>query len=237
MRNLTVVIAVLSVLSAATVAAAGEVVVVRSTASGLKPGQVLDASKPLALAHGSAVTVIAEDGRAISLSGPFYGVPVGEQGSAPGGSALIRSLSRLMTGKTPETHELGMMRGEKGAGSPDAWSIDVIRSGAHCVPAGAEAVLWRPNGVTAETVTIRRLPWGEKVTSDWPAGTNIMGWPKALPLEDGAEYLIRLSSRISGAKLAVFLVPANLPTDAHRAAWMGDHGCVAQALVLIAEMR
>jgi len=237
MLYLRVAIAVLLVLSAVTVAAAGDVVVVRSTAPGLKPGQILAASKPVELAHGTTVTVIAEDGRAISLSGPFSGVPVGEKASAPGGSGLIRSLSRLITGKTPETHELGMMRGEKGTVSADAWTIDVIRSGAHCVLAGAEAVLWRPNGVTAETVTIRKLPWGEKVSLDWPAATNIIGWPKALPLEDSAEYLIRLSSRISGAKLVVYFVPANLPTDAHRAAWMGDHGCVAQALVLIAEMR
>jgi hypothetical protein len=219
------------------VAGAGELVVIDSTAPGLTPGQVLDGSKPLELAPGTAVTVVTGDGRVKSLEGPFSGVPVAGEEAAPGGSALIRSLSRLMSGKTPQPHELGMMRGERLVGRPDAWSIDIIRSGAHCVTDRTQAVLWRPSGVAAETLTIRRQPWGEKVSVDWPAGTNSLIWPKALPLENGGQYLVRLSSRISGTKLVVYVVPANLPTNAYLAAWMADLGCNEQALALISEMQ
>jgi hypothetical protein len=237
MRCPSIFFAVLAVLFAAAVAGAGEMVVIDSDAPGLMPGEILDGSKPLEIAPGTAVTVVAGDGRVKSLKGPFSGVPFAGEESAPGGSALIRSLSRLIGGKSPKTGELGMMRGERLVGRPDAWSIDIIRSGAHCVTDRSHAVLWRPSGVTAETVTIRRQPWGEKVSVDWPAGTNSLIWPKDLPLENGGQYLVRLSSRISGTKMVVYVVPANLPTDAHLAAWMADLGCNEQALALVAEMQ
>jgi hypothetical protein len=227
----------LAVLFAAAVAGAGEVVVIESNAPGLSPGVVVDGSKPLELAPGTAVTLVTGDGRVKSIKGPFSGVPFAGEESAPGGSALIRSLSRLISGKSPKTGELGMMRGERLVGRPDAWSIDVIRSGAHCVTDRLHALLWRPISVKAETLTIRRQPWGERVSVDWPAGTNSLIWPKALPLEHGGQYLVKLSSRISGTKLVVYVVPANLPTDAHLAAWMADLGCKEQALALIAEMQ
>jgi len=237
MRYPSIFFAVLAVLFAAAVADAGEVVVIDSNAPGLSPGVVVDGSKPLELAPGTAVTLVTGDGRVKSLEGPFSGVPFAGEESAPGGSALIRSLSRLISGKSPKTGELGMMRGERLVGRPDAWSIDVIRSGAHCVTDRLHALLWRPIGVKAETLTIRRQPWGERVSVDWPAGTNSLIWPKALPLEHGGQYLVKLSSRISGTKLVVYVVPANLPTDAHLAAWMADLGCKEQALALIAEMQ
>jgi len=237
MRYASIFCAMLAVLFAAAVAGAGEVVVIESNAPGLSPGVVVDGSKPLELAPGTAVTLVTGDGRVKSIKGPFSGVPFAGEESAPGGSALIRSLSRLISGKSPKTGELGMMRGERLVGRPDAWSIDVIRSGAHCVTDRLHALLWRPIGVKAETLTIRRQPWGERVSVDWPAGTNSLIWPKALPLEHGGQYLVKLSSRISGTKLVVYVVPANLPTDAHLAAWMADLGCKEQALALIAEMQ
>jgi hypothetical protein len=237
MRYSSVFLAVLVVLFATVVANAGELVVIDSNAPGLTPGEVLDGSRPLELAPGTAITVVTGDGRVKSIEGPFSGVPFAGEESAPGGSALIRSLSRLIGGKTPETRELGTMRGERPVGRPDAWSIDIIRSGAHCVSDRTGVLLWRPSGVTTETLTIRRQPWGEKVSVDWPAGANSLIWPKALPLENGGEYLVRLSSRISGTKLVVYVVPAKLPTNAHLAAWMADLGCNEQALALISEMQ
>lgn len=227
----------LAFLFTASVAYAGELVVIDSNAPDLSPGEVLDGAKPLELAPGTAVTVVTDDGRVRSIEGPFSGIPFAGEESEPGGNALVRSLSRLIGGKTPKPHEPGMMRGERLVGRPDAWSIDVIRSGAHCVSDRTGALLWRPIGVKAETLTIRRQPWGEKVSVDWPAGTNSLIWPKALPLENGGQYLIRLSSRISGTKLVVYVVPTKLPTDAHLAAWMADLGCNEQAMTLVAEMR
>jgi hypothetical protein len=237
MRYSGILLAVLAVLFAATLAGANELVVIDSDAPGLTPGRILDGAKPLELAPGTAVTVVTGDGRVKTFAGPFSGAPFAGEESAPGGSALVRSLSRLISGKTPETDELGTLRGESLVGRPDAWSIDIVRPGAHCVTDRMNVVLWRPSGVAAETLTIRRQPWGEKVSVDWPAGTNSLVWPKALPLENGGQYLVRLSSRISGTKLIVYVVPSTLPTDAHLAARMADLGCNEQALALINEMR
>jgi hypothetical protein len=37
------------------------------------------------------------------------------------------------------------------------------------------------------------------------------------------------------AKLVLVRVPADLPTDAHSAVWMSEHGCERQAIALLAE--
>ena len=41
----------------------------------------------------------------------------------------------------------------------------------------------------------------------------------------------------TAAKLTVHRLPAQLPTDAHRAKWMADKGCRPQARRLLAAIR
>ena len=46
-----------------------------------------------------------------------------------------------------------------------------------------------------------------------------------------------MSGRTAETTLIVHLVPAGLPTDAHRAAWMAEIGCMGQARALLAGLR
>ena len=59
-----------------------------------------------------------------------------------------------------------------------------------------------------------------------------MTWPKELTLSDGATYVARFWSEDNGEQLVTVLMP-NLGTDAHRAAWMAEHGCTRQALKVL----
>ena len=51
--------------------------------------------------------------------------------------------------------------------------------------------------------------------------------------EDGRVYVVRFSSGDAGEAFSAHLMPP-LEGDAHRAAWMAEKGCKAQALAVLA---
>ena len=224
---------------------AGQLIVIDSTAPELVPGQVVDGSKVLGVAAGARVTLIAEDGQVTTLKGPITGRP-GAGPGAPGGSGLMGSLSRLVGGPSAVSGALAVMRGSRGADPADAWAVDLVRSVNVCVRAGATPVLRRKKSRMARTLTVNVLPDGAEKNVEWPAGSDRVGWPEGLALTDGGRYLARVSSRKSLAgmsgrttetTLVVHLVPGGLPSDAHRAAWMAENGCIGQARALLAGLR
>ena len=224
---------------------AGQLIVIDSTAPELAPGQVVDGSKVLGIAAGARVTLIAEDGRVTMLKGPFSGRP-GAGPSAPGGSGLIDSLSRLVGGRSAASGALGVMRGSRIANPADAWTVNLGRSVDVCVRAGATPVLRGKKSRMARILTVKALPDGAGKSVEWPAGRDRIGWPEGLAITDGGRYLVRVSSRKSLAgmsgrtaetTLVTHLVPGGLPSDAHRAAWMADIGCIGQARALLAGLR
>ena len=224
---------------------AGQLIVIDSTAPELVPGQVVDGSKVLGVAAGARVTLIAEDGQVTTLKGPFTGRP-GAGPGAPGGSGLMGSLSRLVGGPSAVSGALAVMRGSRGADPADAWAVNLVRSVNVCVRAGATPVLRRKKSRMARTLTVKVLPDGAEKSVEWPAGSDRIGWPEGLALTDGGRYLARVSSRKSLAgmsarttetTLVLHLVPGGLPSDAHRAAWMAENGCIGQARALLAGLR
>ncbi len=224
---------------------AGQLIVIDSTAPELVPGQVVDGSKLLVVAAGTRVTLIAENGQVTTLKGPFTGRP-GAGPGVPGGSGLMGSLSRLVGGPSVASGSLAAIRGSRGADPADAWTVNLVRSVNVCVRAGATPVLRRKKSRMARTLTIKALPDGAEKSVEWPAGSDRIGWPKGLALTDGGRYLARVSSRKSLAgmsgrttetTLVVHLVPGALPSDAHRAAWMAENGCIGQARELLAGLR
>ncbi len=138
------------------------------------------------------------------------------------------------------------MRGSRGADPADAWAVNLVRSVHACVRAGATPVLRREKSRMARILTVKALPDGAQTSVAWPAGSDRIGWPKGLALKDRERYLARIAStkRLAGMSgrtvettLIVHLVPGGLPTDAHRAAWMAEIGCMGQARALLAGLR
>lgn len=218
-------------------AQAGQLVIIDSTVPALMPGQVLDGSEPLSLNAGSQITAISEDGKVITIKGPFSGVPAsGGSGGGGSGGGLLASLSKLVDDQGG-TGSLGVMRAVKAGEAPDPWVIDVLRSGSHCVRAGMAPVLWQPGTKKGAQLSVKPLPKGKRMKVDWPAGMDGIDWPEGLALTDGGRYLVKMSGRMTAAKMVVHIVPADLPSDAHRVAWMADKGCTGQAKALLADLR
>jgi hypothetical protein len=216
-------------------ASAQQLVVIESTAPEIVPGQVIDGAKPLKLGAGASVTVVAESGAVATFKGPFSGVP--QAGGGKGDPSLVAALSKIVGEAAKGGTTLGVMRGAKPPVQPGAWEIDVQRPGTYCAAAGRPPGLWRSDAAAGGTVSFHLLPGGEKVTVEWPEGKDTIPWPKNLPLKDDAQYLAKVSWRSAVAKIAVYVVPEGLASDAHRVVWMHNQGCVQQAKALLASLR
>jgi hypothetical protein len=218
-------------------AAAADLVVVASTAPGVAPGSIVKSDAVLNIPAGAAVTLISAAGKTVTLKGP-HAAPPGTGGGGAGSADLIASLSGLLKGPERESGALGTMRAVALPAAPtDPWVIDVGQSGDHCVAAAGVATLWRGSSGPARVVSIIDLKDNRQVDVDWPAGAATLAWPAQLALADGGRYLARMKGATTSARLTVHRVPADLPTDAHRAAWMADHGCRPQARRLLAGIK
>ncbi len=123
-------------------AEAVELVVIRSTAPGLEPGQVVDGNKKLKLPTGVKLTLVSQDGKPLTLEGPFSGFP--RTGKSRGRN-LIQALARLITRKSKDISSLagGRAATSPGAMASNPWAIRISRSGDHCLLQTRPAVFWR----------------------------------------------------------------------------------------------
>lgn len=218
-------------------ASAADLVVVASSAPGVAPGSVVKSDAVLKIPAGASVTLISGTGKTVTLKGPHAGPP-GAGGDGAGSPDLIASLSGLLKGSERETGALGTMRALAPPAPPtDPWVIDVGQSGDHCVAAAGAATLWRGSSSHARLVSIIDLKDNSQLDTDWPAGAATLAWPSKVPLADGGRYLVRMKGSATASKLTVHRVPAQLSTDAHRAAWMADKGCRPQARRLLAAIK
>lgn len=214
-----------------------ELVVITSSAPGLKPGQIVNSSEPLQIPEGATVTLVSNSGKTIILKGPHKG-PSGFISAGTGDTRLISSLAGLLSGSGKDTASLGTVRS---VGSPppptDPWVVDVGKSGDHCVPAKGPVTLWRAKSTAKKKFSLKNLSDRTKALTGWPAGASILKWPANVRLKDGARYLARFKGSRSARKFILHLVPDHLPSDAHRAAWMAEKGCENQAIRLLSRLR
>ncbi len=211
---------------------AAQLVVISSDSPALKTGAIVDGAASITLAPGATVTLISPEGKTIKLKGPYKGKP--EPSPSAKTNHLLNSLSRIVTGPPENDPSLAVFRAAPGAARPDVWAINVGRSGVYCVRADRPATLWRAQAGKEIVLTVKQVGGRQRETrKEWPQGKRTMIWPAELPLADGATYLARPMGGYQWANLTILLVPTELPTQAHRAAWMAENGCARQARILV----
>jgi len=217
-------------IGAARNSSAAEVVVIDSNVPSLALGEIVDGERSVSLARAASVTVITARGKSITRAGPYSGKLA--EGGAGGKKDLLAALSALLAVGSGGS-SLYVTRGAAAAGPDDPWQVDVTRSGDHCVPAASPIALWRPGSEKAGALWLKSIGSGEQLEITWAAGAPTLAWPAQPAPIDGAVYLARLQGWSTAARLVLHVVPAELPTEAHRAAWMAEHGCAEQAKALL----
>src|SRR5712671_958098 len=218
-----------ALLAGACVAAkAADLVVIEARRIALRPGQIIDSTRPLVLKEGQHVTLISPTGATIKLDGPYEKAPDADQSRAV---PVANALALLVTQRQARVGEVGTTRGNAPSVLPDPWLLDASRAGTVCLREGSEAMLWRPDAARDAELTVAPADRSWKAETHWPAGADRIVVQAPVLIHGGATYLVTLN----GAQLAVRVenVPRILSNDSMRAAWLAGKGCEAQAEALL----
>jgi hypothetical protein len=77
---------------------AGTWVVIAAEQASFQPGDLLDDSKSVTLADGARLTLLAETGKTIKVSGPYSGIPGSEGAAASQKNADLKVIANLLQG-------------------------------------------------------------------------------------------------------------------------------------------
>jgi len=228
----TIALAALAVPAALSAPHAADLVVVEARGIALKPGDMIDDTKPFVLREGQHVTLIAVNGSTVKLDGPYdKTAAAGEEG---GDASMSVALNALMTQSAART-EAGVVRaGLTHVALPEPWLMNVSRNGNVCLRQGERPVFWRETlrGKGDLSVIPGDNSW--KAQATWPAGEAELVVHGTMPVEGGGTYRVTLDG--NEADITVNIIPAELRSDAMRAAWMAHVGCEAQAEALVKAM-
>lgn len=209
-------------------AQAMDLIVLESRGTNLRPGQIVDSTQALALKLGQHITLISPTGVTLKLDGPYAKAPGSDQGR---GVPVANALSLLVTQRQARVGEVGTTRGAAPNTLPDPWVLDASRAGTVCQRDDKDAVLWRPDAAREAELIVVPADRSWKTQARWPAGSDRITIAAPATIHGGAAYLVTLNGAQSAMK--VESVPANLPNDSVRAAWLAGKDCEAQARALL----
>jgi hypothetical protein len=214
--------------------AADWLVVVRSNSQAWLQGTKIDGTAVLTLEEGTQLTLISEDGLSLTLLGPYSAAPLlTKPEHAPEG--LIESLSPLLADPSNDETVIGAFRTSDDDREALAWLVDAAvlkeNSGVICRDASHPLSIARPRRTEWPAASLERLGSGHRAELFFSA--DVVLWPETLPADEGARFRLTIAGHSPPSEFVVALLPTDLPTPAHRAAWMADHGCRVQARRLI----
>jgi hypothetical protein len=209
-------------------AATAPLVVAEARGIALKPGTVLDSTRPLVLKQGQHVTLISETGSTLKLSGP-YNQPPASAGTS--GVTLQRTLGALVTQREARAGEFGVTRGTLLADLPEPWVLDATHSGAGCLLENSTPTFWRPDSKAAASLAVAPVDHSWKAQARWPSGQDRLTITTEVPMRGGKTYIVTFNGTESA--ITTLLVPASLTNDDMRAAWMANRRCEQQAQALL----
>lgn len=218
-------------------AVAESLLVVRSNSQDWPPGTMIDGNAVLTLGEGVQLTLLSNDGLSTTVAGPYAAAPL-QARPAPRERGLVDVLSSLLTSSSVDETVIGGFRAPDEDREALAWTIDAIllavQSRVVCRDSARMLTFARPEkGMNTAPTVLESLGspgWAELI---FPAGATVVPWPDTVQTKDGARFRLTIGGQSAPAEFAVAILPSDLQTPAHRAAWMAEHGCRVQARRLI----
>ena len=212
---------VASLLVPAAPVAAGMLLVVESSPGmTLRKGDMFDGSKAVRVPAGSELALIDESGHALTIKGPFDGVPGGNHVS--GGPGLLARIAAIMTAPSSNTATI-VLGTARSAGEPaDAPQV-------MCAEKRTAPVLWRSDAAGPSTARLRRNGTAEQASLSWAASQKGTEWPAAVKRIDGASYTFEVDQTSEKRTFTLRVADKAFANDAQALAWFSAAGCKAQA--------
>ncbi len=201
--------------------------IVSSSSPAFEPGQKVDGV--LQIPDDGEITLLANDGRVLRLSGPLQGYKLPNLQDS--GTGLVDSLATMLGGGEGNSR-LAAFR-QFGRSYP--WTVHAEKAGRYCVSGHAENSLLRQRPYRRSLLTVTGEQ-GIEQSYAWPEEAPRLKWLLKLP--DGDRQLLRLQlDQQVPVDIELVVVPARLPSDAHRVQWMAENGCERQAVLLLDQLR
>ena len=203
------------------VPAAAEVLVVRSSGPSAKsypPGHNFPDNGQVTLRPGDVLIVLG--GQATrTLRGPgTFPVSAGAAKVALASASRRGRFSAMRSGEVPPV--------------PSIWHLDVSQSGKVCVADSGKVQLWRAD--PAEKIALTLAPAGGAArTVEWPAGQEVLDWPRDLPVAADAVYELSWSGSADKSKLVFASVGAAPRDEQGAASALIANGCQNQLDALL----
>lgn len=122
---------------------------------------------------------------------------------------------------------------------PHVWTISLCQTDPFCYVDPNQVELWMPNdkrsGGMVDRIVIKNTDNDQQVKLRWRDSEATLSWPLSeMPIQSGTAYLITLkkSRGHSPNQITMYQVPSYYRTDADRAEWMMQRGCIPQADML-----
>ena len=175
-----------------------DVLVVSSSAPGLKPGMQLADSAQIEVPAGAKVRVMLPSGATLSLTGPAArlvkdvtrGEPIVE-------SVWSKAKELLKTGGVDQSRP-GATRGAIRSASTvsiSGWNVVPSTGGTVCVERGAKLVLARPTVAGQREATVIDTSANARASVVWPDGVAQVDWPDPLKPGSTAVYQIAVTGQ------------------------------------------
>ncbi|HEY2008916.1 MAG TPA: hypothetical protein VGH23_08010 [Rhizomicrobium sp.] len=228
----TLFLALMDVLAGVLMASQAEaavLVVAEARGIAFKPGDTLDAAKPLVLKQGQHITLVSETGATLKLDGPYDRPPTA--GGGGGGVGLNQTLNALITQRQARAGEFGITRGTVLADLPDPWVLDATHSGNVCVMENGTPIFWRPDASAPASLSVAPADHSWNAKAVWPAGQDRIAVTTDVPMHAGETYVITFNGTQSDVTMVQ--VPASLTNNDMKAGWMANRRCEQQAEALV----
>jgi hypothetical protein len=180
--------------------ASANIIIMESTAAGIKAGTELAQSDSIVVPAGSFIRAMLPSGKTQTIKGPYSGsVADLAKGQAPNEGVLAWVRNLLQTGGATETTP-GATRS---IGRPTtklhlqfSWQeVPVAGDATVCVEKGAQLTLVRIAAARAESVIVVDAKAGRRAEAQWAPGSDRTAWPADIPLRPDAVYELFVKDR------------------------------------------
>ena len=220
----------IALLALAKTVTAAPVVILSGEVNGQGPGSLVEETTIVSIPAGALLMFNDPTGQTKTLTGPFEG-PLNAD---PSGTAPTSGLDRLVASRAAEQARLGAIRAAPGHLPREAELISVAQTSVQCLAQNADARLWRPETLNADSFfKLTQVDGNAVARSVWHADVAEIAWPADVPLVSGGRYLVELEIAPRPVEITLFVAPDNLDSEADLAAWMGQVGCRRQAFALL----
>jgi len=210
-----------------------KLIVIDARSAQLKAGASIDSATVVALKEGERATLVAPDGKSVTLKGPFNGPAMPESSTAADPKA---ALAALVNTRDARTSSVGVIRaGADAAKLPEPWLIDMSRPGTRCLMEGQVPIWWRPETDHEDTFTVFPVDRSWRADFTWQQGQDRQNVPKIARFEGPNTFVIRRDNQEYAITLTV--IPKDIDNDLVLSSFMLEKACIQQADALLAKIK